>query len=65
MMHINFYDAATNSIRKKYNYLKIRLFVKIRLLGQNSKIRSGEDTLGCLEVLHAEFHGAPTSDKKD
>ena len=50
----------TNSFRKNDNYLKIRLFAKIRLLGRNSKIRSGEDTPRCLEVLHAEFHDAPT-----
>ena len=54
----------TNSFRKNDNYLKIRLFAKIRPLGRNSKIRSDEDTLGCLEVLHAEFHDAPTNSKK-
>ena len=55
----------TNSFRKNDNYLKIRLLAKIRLLGRNSKIHSGGDTLGYLEVLHAEFHGAPISDEKD
>ena len=54
----------TNSFRKNDNYLKIRLLAKIRLLGRNSKIRSGEDTLGYLEVLHAKFHDAPTNSKK-
>ena len=51
-------------IRKKYNYKKIRLFAKIRLLGRNSKFRSDEDTPRCLEVLHAEVHDAPTLNKK-
>ena len=54
----------TNSFRKNDNYLKIRLLAKIRLLGRNSKIRSGEDTLGYLEVLHAKFRDAPTNSKK-
>ena len=49
----------TNNFRKNDNYLKIRL------LGRNSKIRSGEDTLGCLEVLHDKFHDAPTNSKKN
>ena len=50
--------------RKNNNYLKIRLFAKIRHLGRNSKIRSGEDTPRCLEVLHTKFHDAPTNSKK-
>ena len=54
----------TNSFRKQYHYLKIRRFAKIRLLGHNSKICSGEDTQECIEVLHAEFRDAPTNSKK-
>ena len=50
---------------KNDNYLKIRLLTKIRLLGRNSKIRSDENLPGCIEVLHAEFHDAPTSNEKD
>ena len=49
---------------KKWQLSKIRLFAKIRLLGRNSKIRLGEDTLRCLKVLHAKFHDAPTNSKK-
>ena len=54
----------TNSFRKNDNYLKIRLLAKIRLLGRNSKIHSNENLSGCIEVLHAEFHDAPTNSTK-
>ena len=40
-------------------------FSVMGLLGRNSKFCSGEDTPGCLEVLHAEFHDAQTSNTKD
>ena len=34
------------------------------LLGHNSKFCSDEDTLECIEVLHADFRDAPTNSKK-
>ena len=45
----------TNTFLKNDNYLKIILLAKIRLLGRNSKIGSGEDILECLDMLQAGF----------
>jgi len=61
MMHVNFQNAVTNSIRKNYNYHKTILFAKIKLLGRTSKISSSIDTSRYPEVLHAEFHDATIS----
>ena len=40
------------------------MFCKISLLGHNSKFCSDEDTLECIEVIHADFRDAPTNSKK-
>ena len=66
MSHVNFYEAVTNSSRKNDNYKNIyRLLAKIILLDRNSKIRPDENLPGCLDVLHTEFHDAPTSNEND
>ena len=39
-------------------------FVFIHSHARESKFCSGEDTLECIEVLHAEFRDAPTNSKK-
>ena len=46
MMHANFQDAMTNRNRRNDNYLNNKRFGKIRHLGRNLRIRSGDDTPG-------------------
>ena len=60
MMYINFQDAVPNSIRKDCN-LEMMPIAKIRLLGRI--FFSVEDLFGYQEVLNAEIHDAPTSNK--
>ena len=62
MTYINIQDAMTNNIRKKQQLSQKYMFLLPRLdfLVETLKNDSGEDTLGCLELLHAVFHDTPT-----
>ena len=51
-----------NIIRKKYKYLKIRLFFKIRLLGLNLKM-FWSMTLPCVRMLHIYISLKPSHNR--
>ena len=61
IMHVKFEDSMSSICRINAKIPKNRLFSKIRLLGQNSKIRSDKNTPRYLEYLHVDFYDRPTS----
>ena len=64
-MHVKFEEIMFDICWINAKKLKIRLFSKIRLLGQNSKICLDKNTPRYLEYLHFDFHDSPTSNGWD